>query len=230
MAIRHPMRAIGYTIVNRMHLLYRPTGALLAGITIALLVTMVRQARSKEKVLEEGNRELSQTQERIKALICVAEEKQSFGFGFENPNLVKRYEVKNCDRVDCPVYGKGPARCWQIVGTHCPDRQNASLSDKMRNCPECIAYRMWCPDKFTGLAEDFNNMMTMLQRKARELASAGQQAAVAEKRPIAGEIAAGQAHEINNPLDGLNNCIVRIQKDPANIAQTRQYLDLMMEG
>jgi len=214
----------------RVHLFYWSTGALLAGITIAWLVTMVRQARLKEKVLVEGNRELSQTHKRIKALICLAEEKQSFGFRFENPNLVKCYEVKNCDRVDCPVHGKGPARCWQIVGTHCPDRRNTSLSDKMRNCPECMVYRMSCPDKFTELAEDFNNMMTMLQRKAEELVRARRQAIIADKRAIAGEIAAGLAHEIYNPLDGLKNCIARIQKDPANTAQTEQYLDLMMEG
>jgi len=212
------------------HLFYWSTNALLAGITITWLVRTVRRARSKEKVLAEGNRELSQTQERIKALICLAEEKQSFGFRFENPNLVKCYEVKNCDRVDCPLHGKGPARCWQIVGTHCPDRQNASLSDKMRNCPQCIVYRMSCPDKFTELAEDFNNLMNMLQRKAEELARVRRHAIIADKRAIAGEIAAGLAHEINNPLDGLKNCIVRIQRDPANTAQTRQYLDMMMEA
>lgn len=214
----------------RVHLLYWSTGALLAGITFAWLASMVRHARSKERTLVEANQELVETQKRIKQLICLADERQSFGFRFENPNLVKCYELRNCDRVDCPIHGKGPARCWQIVGTHCPDQQNASLSDKMRNCPDCMVYRRSCPDKFTELAEDFNNLMTMLQRKAEELGRARRQAVVADKRAIAGEIAAGLAHEINNPLDGLKNCIARIQKDPENTTQTMQYLELMMEA
>lgn len=214
----------------RMHLFYWLTNALLAGITVAWLARMVRHSRAKERVLAEANRELNEAQERIKKLICLAEEEQSFGFRFENPNLVKCYELKNCDRVSCPVYGKGATRCWQVVGTHCLNRQNASWLDKMRNCPECIVYQKACPDKFTELAEDFNNMMAMLQRKAEELATLRRQAVVAERRAIAGEIAAGLAHEINNPLDGLKNCILRIRKNPSNTVQTAQYLDLMMEA
>jgi nitrogen-specific signal transduction histidine kinase len=209
----------------RIHLLYWLTGALLAGITFAWLARMVRQAGSKEKTLVEANRELVETQGRIKQLICLAEERQSFGFRFENPNLVNCYEVMKCGRVECPLHGKGPARCWQIVGTHCHDRQNASLSDKMRSCPNCIVYRVACPDTFTELAEDFNNLMTMLQKKAEELAGARRQAAIADKRAIA-----GLAHEVNNPLYGLKNCITRIQKNPGNTAQTMQYLELMMEA
>ena len=43
-------------------------------------------------------------------------------------------------------------------------------------------------------------------------------------------MAAGVAHEINNPLDGLINCILRIKRDPENTHQTKEYLDLMEEA
>jgi two-component system NtrC family sensor kinase len=38
------------------------------------------------------------------------------------------------------------------------------------------------------------------------------------------------AHEINNPIAGLKNCIRRLMKDPDNVIQNHKYLDLMEEA
>jgi len=52
---------------------------------------------------------------------------------------------------------------------------------------------------------------------------------LAEQDKIAtvGVLAAGIAHEINNPLDGLQNCLRRIVNDPANAEQIERYAGLM---
>ncbi|MFQ5822347.1 MAG: PAS domain-containing sensor histidine kinase, partial [Candidatus Heimdallarchaeota archaeon] len=51
-----------------------------------------------------------------------------------------------------------------------------------------------------------------------------------EKLTSIGRLAASVAHEINNPLDGIQNCLNIIQKNPGNTTKVRTMLELISEG
>jgi PAS domain S-box-containing protein len=63
-----------------------------------------------------------------------------------------------------------------------------------------------------------------------QLQIAQQQLIQSEKMSAIGQFVAGLAHEINNPLDGIQNCLQAIIADPADLEQTKKYAALSREG
>jgi two-component system NtrC family sensor kinase len=85
-------------------------------------------------------------------------------------------------------------------------------------------------DEFDSLALRFNEMITRLEEAYAELLTAQKNLSRSEKLASVGTLAAGIAHEINNPIAGLQSCIRRINRDPENTAQNRRYLMIMVEA
>jgi len=81
-------------------------------------------------------------------------------------------------------------------------------------------------DELGRLAASFNEMAAELAEK-NELE---EQIAVSEKLVSLGRIAAGVAHEVNNPLAGLLNCIDTIKKHPEDRELMERYLPVLDKG
>lgn len=85
-------------------------------------------------------------------------------------------------------------------------------------------------DEIGFLFERFQHMQKRVDQSRRDLLGAQKQIQHAERLAAIGRLASGLAHEINNPINGVRNCIYAIQGDLSNHEQTREYLEMMDEG
>lgn len=76
----------------------------------------------------------------------------------------------------------------------------------------------------------FRQMGERLQQSRQDVLRVEKQVWHAERLAAIGRLASGLAHEINNPINGVRNCIYAIKSDPDNKSQTLEYLDMMDEG
>lgn len=81
--------------------------------------------------------------------------------------------------------------------------------------------------EFNHMAAKLKESYTNLEQKVEERTA---QLLRAERLAAVGELAAEVAHEINNPLGGLQNFANMIEHEPENISQTKKYATLMLEG
>jgi signal transduction histidine kinase len=85
-------------------------------------------------------------------------------------------------------------------------------------------------DEIGLLYKHFHHMQLRVDQSRSDLLKAQHQVWHAERLAAIGRLASGLAHEINNPLNGIRNCIYAIRGDLDNRKQTAEYLEMMDEG
>ena len=141
-----------------------------------MLQTVVNKAAriiaDQRKEIELYNSELEEAQHKITESIDEVIEHESFHVRFVNDNLVKCWEVKNCDNSTCPSYNSSDVRCWQVAGTFCGGAVQGVFANKYGDCRKCEVFTHAFSNRINTIGESFNNMMALLQAKHLELQEA----------------------------------------------------------
>jgi signal transduction histidine kinase len=85
-------------------------------------------------------------------------------------------------------------------------------------------------DELAVLGERFNSMIERIRQANDELKRANEKMIQSEKLASIGILASGVAHEINNPLGGLFNCVRMLRQSGGDPEFRERYLGLVGEG
>lgn len=85
-------------------------------------------------------------------------------------------------------------------------------------------------DEIDVLGYTFRDMISRLNSAYIEIEKTRESLTQTEKMASVGTLAAGLAHEINNPLAGMKSCLRRISEKPDNIKQNQEYIEMMTEA
>jgi signal transduction histidine kinase len=111
-----------------------------------------------------------------------------------------------------------------------PITQLVSTMEKARGDFLDIRVEVRGHDELAVLGERFNSMIERIRLANEELKKAHEKMVQSEKLASIGILAAGVAHQINNPLGGIFNCIQILKQDGDNPELRTKYLDLVNEG
>ncbi len=118
------------------------------------------------------------------------------------------------------------------------DRLTASLSGlvtrmdrfDLQNEHEPDKEIVYSHDEIGYLNQQFEKMKSRLNSSRDKLIFAERQIYRAEKLASVGRLASGVAHEINNPLNGIKNCVYVLQQKTDKSQNDEKYLNLIDEG
>jgi signal transduction histidine kinase len=177
-------------------------------------------------LMRRQQRRLSSTAEQLRGLLVSRQNDPSRPGRFQNPHLAHCREVCNCDQTRCPMYDAPGERCWQVMALSRAVYEHETAGFEMHRCHDCEVYRLSCPDKLTELGENFNNLMFLLEQEAARVGRMRAQMLEKEKMVAIGQMAAGIAHEVGNPLSSISSIVQMLKRNGAATSMLEQ-LDLI---
>ena len=180
--------------------------------------------------VEQDRKKLEGALGEISSMIQRVTEGSTEGFFFSlPPDHEPCWKMIECTQKDCPCFGREPLQCWTVADARCMGGAQGSSAHKQHSCLACEFYQEAADDPVVRISIEFSHMMQIIEKKNRELQGAYDELKATqsqfvqhEKMASIGQLAAGVAHEINNPIGFVTSNLGTLQKYTARLVEFLQ--------
>ncbi len=175
---------------------------------VALTFTYLKEQAEEQERQAEYSGKLAETNQLVLRLAHQVDENIENLPRFENPALVKCWEVMNCQQSGCELYGKDAARCWQrqavlsCVGKGC-DGADSEVVD-VNDCQNCRVFTAAGHDLLSTTGEVLNNMFFILEQNQKK---------VKRENKNYLEVLGFVSHELKTPLVTLSGYVSLLDRN-----------------
>ncbi|MDI6852180.1 MAG: PAS domain-containing protein [Deltaproteobacteria bacterium] len=82
------------------------------------------------------------------------------------------WQIRDCQKMECPAFGDVRRRCWYLAGTMCPECAPGGFEQKYETCKNCEVFWASSGDEIQSLAEAFDFMALSLKSYIENLKEA----------------------------------------------------------
>jgi len=190
----------------------------------------ISELRRTQEHIEKNRKRLESALAEISSMIQQVTEGRGGEFFFTLPPEHEAcWQMMQCTEKDCSCYGREPLQCWNIEGNRCRMAKEGSQAHRHHNCLACEFYQEAADDPVARIGIQFSQMMRLINKKNQELQKAYEelkatqsQVVHQEKMASIGQLAAGVAHEINNPIGFVTSNLGTLQKYVAKLGEFLQ--------
>ncbi len=119
---------------------------------------------------------------------------------------------------------------FESLIVHRISRLTQAMDSFPKEPPEEFLLPSLFKDELDSVSDNFVLFCDRLKRSQEELLKTKAQAHLSEKMASLGILSAGIAHEVNNPLGGMLNCVKSMRENPEDRELTERYLPLLDKG
>lgn len=143
---------------------------------IPVIVGLLALLAHRENAVFRWGSQLERAGVKINELMSDAIARKHWQPVLEEPSLPTCWRELDCDKEDCPVYGRENARCWLIAGTFCRGKVQGKFATKLGDCRKCEVYLQATGDPVHEMTENFFTMNYLLNEREEQLSEAYEEA------------------------------------------------------
>lgn len=139
----------------------------------------------------------------------------------EEINLKKCWEIKKCNKTECPAYKNNNLKCWEISKTLCNDEIQSDAITKLETCKNCMVYTVSEGDELGQMTRSLSIMINTIRNLIYNIAQ------IAEQLSSSSQELSSASEETSSSAEGISQRMEEMSSSSQDETQHVESINMM---